>query len=267
MFALYATGGHAREQGFDDDYDMIAILDSTDSETFEYCSKIVAKMNSHILKRGIIPHYRFAEHFGSYVISINELADYLKYSSEDLFIDQSQILTSRMLVGSRKLDNKLHETIVIPLIYENKWKYIEQVKKEMNSRHEKIDESHCNNVKECPGGLRDIEMLLLMYKAKYESKDPLSRKFLRRVIVLEPRNAEKLIEIEKHLNFVKNLRDLYRLKIAAHNVIELEYLSPIAATMGYGDDEKGAKKLHEDFWERSRRVSDIIGRLANEIRP
>jgi len=267
LFALYATGGHAREQGFDDDYDMIVILDSTDQEGIDYCNKIVGKMNSHIIKRGIIPHHRFADHFGSYVISIRQLAEYLDRKDENVFIDQSQILTSRMLVGSRKLDKKFYDEIIFPKVYARKWEYIERVKAEMSSRHEENSTAHKNNIKECRGGLRDIEMLLLMYKAKYEARAPLSRRFLRQVIELEPHHANQLVEIGRHLNFIKNLRDLYRLKVAAQNVIDVEYLGPIAADMGYGDDPDAGDRLYKDCRERSSHTGDLIEELSEKIRP
>jgi len=267
MFALYATGGHAREQGFDDDYDMIVILDSTDRDEIDYCNKIVGKMNAHIIKRGIIPHHRFVDHFGSYVVSINQLAEYLSRESEDVFIDQSQILSSRMLVGSRKLDHKFYEEIVFPQVYSRKWKYIDSVKQEMHSRHEENDRTHKNNIKECRGGLRDIEMLLLMYKAKYEARTPLSRKFLRQVIEQEPHHASQLREVDDHLNFIKKIRDLYRLKVAAQNIIEIEYLSPVAETMGYGDDGDAGMRLYEDCRKRSDNAGDIIEALSVDIKP
>jgi len=267
LFALYATGGHAREQGFDDDYDMIVILDSTEPDEIDYCNKIVGKMNTHIIKRGIIPHHRFADYFGSYVITIDQLAEYLGRDEEEVFIDQSQILTSRMLVGSRRLDQKFYDRLVIPKVFAHKWKYVERVKNEMRSRHEKNDTVHKNNIKECRGGLRDIEMLLLMYKAKYEARTSVSRTLLRQVLEAEPEHAEQLLEVDKHLNFIKNVRDLYRLKVAAQNTIDTEFLFTIAESMGYGDDAEAGEKLYRDCLKRSENVGNIIDDLADEIKP
>jgi len=266
LFALYAAGGHAREQGFDDDYDMIVILDSTDVEEIDYCNKIVGKMNSHILKRGILPHHRFADHFGSYVISFDQLADHLSSDSEDVFIDQSQILSSRMLVGNRKLERKLQQEIIDPYIFARGPEYIEYMKGEMNSRHAEEDNDQRNDIKECRGGLRDIEMLLLMYETKYQVRDPLSRKFLKRLVEIEPENADKFVYIEDHFNFIKNLRDLYRLKVTAHNVIDQEYLPPVAASMGYGDTAEATEKLYNDFLTRTRQAAKVIEKLVDGIK-
>jgi len=265
LFALYATGGHAREQGFDDDYDMIVILDSTEQEKIDYCNKIVGKMNFHITKRGVLPHHRFADHFRSYVISIDQLAEYIGRDDENVFIDQSQILCSRMLVGSSKIEQKLQKKIIEPHVFANKINYISCLKKEMESRHAVNDDEHKSNIKECLGGCRDIEMLLLLYKVKYEVRDPLSKKLLNSLVELESENAGKFGYLRDHMRFIKKMRDLYRLKVAASNIIEEEYLPPVAAGMGYGDSRKAAENLYADFLERTALASKVINNLVDGI--
>jgi len=110
-------------------------------------------------------------------------------------------------------------------------------------------------------------MLLLMYMAKYEYRDTLSRKFLNQLIELEPEYADQLKKIGKHLNFIKRLRDLYRLKVAAQNVIELNSLPSVAASMGYGDDMQAAKKLYNDFLRKCENTGEIIKVLVGTIKP
>lgn len=265
LFALYATGGHAREQGFDDDYDMIVILDSDDEEKIEYCNKIVAKMNAEVLKRGILPHHRFADHFGSYAISFAQLANYLSGGGEEVFIDQSQLLSSRMLVGSSNLELKLQHEIIQPYIFDRAREYIQYMKNEMKARHAVEDDEHCDNIKECRGGLRDIEMLLLIYKTKHKVRDPLTRKFLHWLIKTETAHSEKFQYIEQHLNFIKNLRDLYRIKVAAHNVIDQQYLPSVAASMGYGNDAKAGERLYKEYIARTEKASAIINKLIDAV--
>ncbi|MBN2072295.1 MAG: hypothetical protein JW814_12650 [Candidatus Krumholzibacteriota bacterium] len=265
MFALYATGGHAREQGFDDDYDMIVILDSSDDEIIYYCNKIVSKMNSQILKRGILPHHRFAEHFGSYVISLDQLSGFLSAETKDVLVDLSQILSSRMLVGPKKLDKKLKEKIIEPLIFGRDADFIELLIEEMVARHANEDDEIRRNLKECRGGQRDLEMLLLIYKAKYRLRDPLSRKLLLYLSELNPKRKEDFIYLIEHLDFIKKMRDLYRLKVAAHDVIEKEYLPSVAVSMGYGDSSDAAGRLFDDFIARTDRAMEVIIRLMSGI--
>jgi len=265
LFALYATGGHAREQGFDDDYDMIVILDTDDKDKIDYGNKIVGKMNSEIIKRGILPHHRFADHFGSYVISFAQLSEFLSSRGDDIFIDQSQILSSRMLVGSSKLENKLEQEIIAKHIFARGQEYIEFMKNEMRSRHNTAGDDHRNDIKECPGGLRDIEMVLLMYKTKHKVRDPLSRKFLHHLFEIESEHADKFKFIEDHLNFIKNMRDLYRLKVAARNVISQNYLPSVAASMGYGDNAAAAEKLYKIFLARTENAAVVINKLVDAV--
>ncbi|MEA3297861.1 MAG: hypothetical protein U9R56_08360 [candidate division Zixibacteria bacterium] len=266
VFAIYATGGHAREQGFDDDYDMIVILDSTDPDEIDYFNKIVGKMNSHILKRGILPHHHFADHYGSYVISVDQLSQHLSGKGEEIFVDQSQILSSRILVGSSRLERKLQQDIITPYIFARSREYIRRMRIELTSRHSTVSNSQTNDIKECRGGLRDIEMLLLMYKVKHKVRDPLSRKFLKRLSEIEPEQASDFMYMEQHLNFLKNLRDLYRLKVAASDIIDREYLTPVAESIQYGKSAEAAQKLYNDFLERCEEASGIIEKLVTSIK-
>jgi len=263
LFALYATGGHAREQAFDDDYDMIVILDSPDQGEIDYCNKIVARMNSHILKRGILPHHRFADRFGSYVVSLDRLAEYLSKEDENVFVDLCQVLSSRMLVGSSKLESRLQEKIIDPCIFAKRGRFIDFMRMEMETRHEDRTEKRDNNIKECRGGLRDIEMLMLMYKAKYGVRDPLTRKLLKRLGELDSGHAGEFSFIEDHLDFIKNLRDLYRLKVAAQDTIDAGHLLPVAASMGYGISVEAAETLYSDFIERTGKAYETVELLMS----
>jgi hypothetical protein len=265
LFALYAAGGHAREQGFDDDYDMIVILDSTDPDQIDYCNRIIGRMNSEILKRGILTHHRFADHFGSYVVSFAQMAEHLKGSGDDIFVDKSQILGSRLLEGSRNLDLKLEHEIIYPLIFECADQYIEQMREEMRSRHKEYNRDECHNIKECCGGLRDIEMLLLMYKTRYKVREPSIRKLLRRLMEVEPANAQCFKYVEDHFNFIKKLRDLYRLKVAPRNVIEKENMAFIAPAMGYGDSPLAGDNLYNDFMQKTSEAASEIKKLVDSI--
>jgi UTP:GlnB (protein PII) uridylyltransferase len=219
----------------------------------------------HILKRGVLPHHRFADHFASYAVSFDLLADHLTRDDEDVFIDQSQILCSRMLVGTSKLERKLFEQVIQPHIFSKGQRYIDFMRAEMDSRHAREDDEQRSNIKECRGGLRDIEMLLLMYETKHKVRECLSRSFLHRLAELHPKRAADFHYIHEHLNFIKNLRDLYRLKIAAHNVIGQEYLPPVAESMGYGDDEEAAAQLYDDFMKRTEQAAEVIARLVGGI--
>ena len=136
----------------------------------------------------------------------------------------------------------------------------------MASRHTRNDDETRSNIKECRGGLRDIEMLLLMYETKHQMRECLSRRFLLRLGEMEPEYAAEFAAVEDHLNFIKHLRDVYRLKVAAHNVISQEFLPPVAASLGYGDDEEAGKNLYDDFLKSTEQAGEVIDKLVKAIK-
>ena len=50
-------------------------------------------------------------------------------------------------------------------------------------------------------------------------------------------------------------------------IIEIEYLGPIAETMGYGEDDEAGMRLYTECRKRSDNVGNIIEALAKEIKP
>ncbi len=269
LIAIYAAGGHAREQAFDDDYDIIVLLNENDEEIRRYCNKIIIMMNCEIMKRGTMPHYRFADHFGSYITLVDELDTFLAKDSEEIFIDKSQLLGSRLIVGSRKFQKYFEDRIIKPHIYEKSDLYIEQMINEMTSRqHDKRNIQSKNlNLKEGVGGLRDIEILLLIYKAKYQISEPLNRKLVEIISKLEPENKDLFFELQKNRDFLKRLRDLYRLTVSAGDMLKIEYLNPVSKILGYRSNNKTepAEKLVQDYSKSTARVHQIVEKLLKNF--
>jgi len=269
LIAIYTAGGYAREQAFDDDYDLIIMLNEKDEEVRQYCNRIITMMNSEIVKRGIMPHYRFADHFGHYVTLIDDLDEFFEHEDETTFIDKSQMLGARMIVGSTIFQKKFEERIIHRHVYEKCDHYIGQMIAEMQSRHEdKRNTGKKNlNVKEGIGGLRDIEILLLIYKAKLRLTDPLNRKLLQTICKLDKSNEQDLCQLMRHFDFLKRLRDLYRLTVSAGNILKTEYLGQAAKIFGY-TDEKGKSaidQLVEEYLTCTEQVHGIVQRMIDKV--
>lgn len=262
--AIYAAGGHAREQAYDDDYDMIVLLDSSSGEVLKYCSQIIAKMNTEMIKRGVLPHYRFAEHFGKYVVTLDELERLFEDETPDSFIDKSQILCSRLVVGSSKFEDKFEERIIRRYIFDSKSEYIDQMFAEMASRHLIEDEELDGyDVKESPGGLRDIEMMLLVYKAKFNLRQPINSLIFETLSKLDTQHVQEIEKLCTAFHFLKRVRDVYRLTVAAVDKLSPDYLSDAAKILDFVDD-KGAPhphKLMDRCFEITAEVRDTIRRL------
>jgi len=266
LIAIFTAGGYAREQAFDDDYDLIILLNEKDENIRQYCNQIITMMNSEIVKRGIMPHYRFADHFGHYITLVADLDEYFSTDEQEAFIDKSQILGARMIVGSTKFQNEFEQRIIHQHIYQKYDQYKHQMINEMEARHQ--DRRTTNlNVKECKGGLRDIEILLLIYKARYQLKDPLNRKLMENLCKIDKRHKQDLFSLNKHFNFLKQIRDLYRLTVFAGNEIKTEYLEPAAKIMGYCDSHKNraVEKLTRDYYRCTDQTHEIVQRLVDDL--
>ena len=266
LFAIYASGGYGREQAYDDDFDLICLLNSEDPEVMKYCTRIVAKMNKEIIKRGTMPHYRFADHFGNYVTRMSELEEFLSGGRlDDVMVECSQFLGSRLVVGSMRFDEEFQRRIITPYIFERSDDYIRSIVKEVESRHE-----YCNtheemrwNLKECSGGLRDIETLLLLYKAHFNIRHNISEQFLLLVGEFDLASPAEISTLRSALNFLRNLRDVYRLIVAADDDLCVDALDEVAGTLCFedGPEGKGAEKLVEEYLKTTKKSSEVIKRL------
>ncbi|MBN2012564.1 hypothetical protein JW960_24765 [candidate division KSB1 bacterium] len=269
LFAIFTAGGHAREQAFDDDYDILIVLNNNDEDVVKYMNRIVTAMNAEIIKRGTMPHYRFADHFGRYITLVDELDEFFKEPSDHSFIDKSQILGSRMIVGSSKFERQFEERIIRPHIYDQSETYIKHMIEEMHSRHQDKRNLHesIKNVKEAVGGLRDIETILLIYKARYQLREPINRRLLTHLIELVPQHAKHLQALDDAFSFLKHLRDLYRLTVSAGDKINESYLGPAATIMGFHSSSSASaqKQLVDRFHQTMLHVAMRINFIVNDI--
>ena len=142
--------------------------------------------------------------------------------------------------------------------------------KEMESRHHDARNIRGENinVKEGIGGLRDIEILLLIYKAKYRLKEPLNSKLFKTISEKDSNHKVKFLELKKHSDFLKRLRDLYRLKVSADDVLKTDYLSLVAKTMGYKqDDQRSAtENMIQEFNRSTEQINQIVQHFIEEIK-
>lgn len=264
LLAIFASGGHAREQAYDDDYDIIVLLNSDNPEMLSYCNKIISKMNSEIIKRGTIPHHRFADYFGRFVILFKEIEQLLSEERIDIFIEKSQILGARLIVGSHRFEKEFLDRIVNPHIFNKKKEYIRQMVEEINSRHHATEEKSMkanNDIKEGIGGLRDIEMMMLIIKAKFNLKEPVNSKLFKDVVDIQKDLKNDLLKLANAFSFLKNLRDVYRLTAGASDIIIIEALSFAAQIMGY----KSSKKLYNKFKKTNNDVKKTIVNLIKKL--
>jgi len=224
LLAVFAAGGHARSQSFDDDYDLIILLNSDDKKMLNYANRIILKMNRHIIRRSIMTHYRFADRFKNYVTTFNDLKNFFGHPDESAFIDMSQLLGARMIVGSAHFKDAYDKEIVKPFIFDHKAEFISSLKSEIYSRRKYQKDLDIIDIKECPGGLRDMENFLFILKAKFSIVRPISLKLFTQLVTHLPDHKVQIDLLVQHYFFLKHVRDLYHLMISDNDELQKKYL-------------------------------------------
>ena len=269
LFAVFATGGYGRGEAFGDDYDLIMVLNSDDPEIFAFSKKLCTYLHRSLVQRGIIPQYRFADHFGEFVVRLSQLKEWFESGQADA-VDRTQLLSARMVVGSSRLLGRIHQEIVARHICDEAFEFCTELAEEMEERRQSLlpEETGFLNIKECEGGLRDIEHLILMMKASFRVFEPVSQHLFKMMPVLNEQHARQIATLEECHELLRRVRDLYRLAVAAEDAINLEELAPVAAIMGYLDDDGNGdapalvKAVHERMDRVTKASKTIISTLT-----
>jgi len=268
LLAIFAAGGHARSQAFDDDYDLIILLNSDDQEILAFANQIALRMNKHIIRRAIMPHYRFADRFRNYVTTFGELRSFFRNPDEYVFIDQSQLLGARMVVGSAHFEKSYEEQLIEPYIYHQKEKFIAFLLHEIQSHQSYHEEASEIDVKECPGGLRDMENFLFILKAHLIIRQPIAPRLFSQICRQLPDLREKLYQIKDDYYFLKHVRDLYHLIVSDDDILQPGYLGYILQPLNNARDshipdaaalEKQIQQSMRNNIQNSRAVLQSLG--------
>ena len=257
LMAIYAAGGHAREWAFNDDYDLIVLIDTDDEKLQELGGAVISAMSSEICKRGMMTHFRFLEHFGSYVIPVSQLEAFFRRENETDFIEKSQLLESRLVVGTSTFEEDTYERIIKPFVFARADEYIADMKREMASRQQAVGDVYLpNNVKECVGGLRDIVMAILICKARFGIRDPITARILDGIGRVYPQAGLELRSLYNSMCFLKNLRDVYRLTVCLDDNLDFEHADVVGEILGFEGEAPG---------ERGRQVKDAFERTTAKV--
>ncbi len=268
---LFVSGGHARGRAFQDDWDLILLLFTDTDELLEYSNRIAARMNREIARRGLMPQYHFADRFGWFVTPIYELERLLQPARDEIFVEMSQLLGGRMVVGSGRTATEFYERILDRLIFSEREFFIAAAIREMRSRHAfreaKGGWEHDTDIKECRGGLRDLELLMLMWKVQDRALDPISEGFWHTLTGRHPELRDAFEALHDASQFLNRLRDVYRLTVAPVNRLDPEELGRTAALMGFEDrpDAPAARRLAQEFFRQRRIVIECTERLITRL--
>lgn len=264
---LLVAGGHARQQAFDDDYDLLVLVASSNPQEIELVEKLMHRVNRQILRCGILPHYRFADHFGRYVTPFDSLANYLTQPHPTRFIEQSLLIGARLIVGTTKTERYFQEHILKPFIFDIKAAFITDLIQEISSRRSYYQKAPLWNIKESPGGLRDVENCLFCLKAHYELTGPIAPTFIELLQRQMPDATSDISHLWQNYLFLKHTRDLYRLLVGTDDQLDTERLSQLVAILNknYQPPLSSGAELSAKLQTLSRENIIHINRLLSDI--
>ncbi len=271
LLGVFVTGGHGHMLAFDDDYDLIILLNSDDETIRKYSSQIISRMHKEIVKCGIMPHYRLADYTSSYVCTFNELKSILDNTRNDRFVDLSQLLGARMIIGSTILLQSFDQTFLDPYVYQNDH-YVQDMIQELQGRHESEQsflEGHGINIKESKGGLRDVELFLLACRGVFHLREHSNYKLLLQLVSRVPSHASVFQRLYTHYEYLRKIRNLNRLILAAEDQIPPDLLEDLRTNLikkstSHDQDNSVADRLYQTLSEVS---VDIRTLLDQVVRP
>lgn len=267
LLGIFVTGGHGHMLAFDDDYDLIILLNSSDSAILDYATKIISRMHTEIVKCGIMPHYRLSDYSGSYICTFLQLRQLLNAPGVDRFVDKSQLLGARMVVGSTVLQQEFVNTFIQPYIYDDRKNYIQELIHDIYERHRSFekDPPEFINLKEGPGGLRDIEMFLLICRALFKVSEHSNYKLFIQLSTLVPEYAHSFQLFYRNYEFLRKIRDLNRLILSAGDHINVPYIEMLTQNMIVTSPELEHHNLAQHIRNTMSRVVVEIRSLIDKV--
>ncbi|NKB71402.1 MAG: [protein-PII] uridylyltransferase [Candidatus Latescibacteria bacterium] len=174
------------------------------------------------------------------------------------------MMTSRLLAGDRDFfatyQTKLYKSIPKATVAQlQKWR---QDRLEQKDSVQLLDP----NIKESPGGLRDLDALQWALQARSGTANfhPLRKRYL---------DAEDVAALEKNREFLWRVRhELHAVVGRSHDLLQHDLKPTIAANLGYTDNQElGVERFMRDYYLHARSVYHLVelvfGRLLRKKGP
>ena len=121
------------------------------------------------------------------------------------------------------------------------------------------------NLKEAPGGLRDVEMLLDIFRARFELFENSNYGMFKKLEAILPQHAAALDELYRHYEFLRLVRNLNRLAVAADDQIDTLHLQKVIETWRIkGLREKRPETLEARIERELKRGEEIMQQLISD---
>lgn len=248
-FSLIAVGGYGRSE----------LLLASDIDLMVLEKKRIQKDSIQKLESFLTFLWDFGLEVGHSVRTVKECQAEAK---KDITI-MTNIMEARLLCGNEELFDDMRKATAPKKIWPTR-KYFEAKLKEQKERHEKFSDTESKlepNVKESPGGLRDIQMISWVTKRYFDNIDLASlveNKFL-------TRDEHKALESGRNL--------LWRVRFALHMTTNrredrllFDFQRNVAELFGFkSDDNKGIEEFMKMYFKTTREMSRLNDMLLQHF--
>ena len=240
--SLIAVGGYAREELHPySDVDMLILLgDSLTEQPPESISRFLTQLWDVGLEIG---H------------SVRSLKQCRELAEQDITI-ATNLLETRLLAGSPVLFKSLRNLTVTNKTWNEELFYQEKIK-EQKQRHQKYNDTANNlepNIKESPGGLRDLHVISWIAQQHFSVND------------LHSLNQKGFIENNEFDALNKAQQFLWRIRFGLHLIagrkqekLMIDHQRELATMLGYHDDEKrlAVEYFMKDYYLCARHIQQM----------
>lgn len=240
-YSLVAVGGYGRSE----------LMLASDIDLMILEKRWANKDNKQQVSSFLTFLWDFGLEVGHSVRTVKEC----QYEAKNDITIMTNIMESRLLCGNKKIYEKMRKATNSKKFWPAR-KYFESKLIEQKTRHEKYNDSESKlepNIKESPGGLRDIQMISWVAKRHFDNIDLSSlvkQKFL-------TKEEYRLLESGRNL--------LWRVRFALHMTTNrredrllFEYQRPVAELMGFtSKDNKGIEEFMKMYFKSIREISRL----------
>lgn len=251
--ALIAVGGYGRmELHPSSDIDLMILLDERDPDQY---SEPLTELLTFFWDIGLeVGH------------SVRTVAECISEAKQDITI-ATNIMEARLLIGQESLFRQMQDATGPDSIWPSE-QFFTAKWEEQKQRYLRYEETISNlepNIKESPGGLRDIQMIGWVVKRHYGAKT------MRDLVV------HGFLTEEEYLDLMDCQTYLWRVRFALHLLtgrredrILFDYQRTLASQFGYEDDkqELGVEKFMQQYYRtalRLRRMNEMLLQLFQEV--
>lgn len=254
--SLIAVGGYGRQEQFPhSDIDFLILLDNDNSDVYQ---EALTQFLTFLWDIGLKPGQ-----------SVRTIAQCVAVAKEDQTI-MTSIMENRLVVGNPSLYNALREEITPAKIWPSDQFFAAKML-EQQLRHAKYHDTAYNlepNIKEGPGGLRDMQIITWVFKRHYNSKT------LRELI------KYGFLPESEYDQLISALHVLWRIRYALHLLTNrgedrliFDYQRELARQFGFsaGQDQQQRNQDVEQFMQfyfktilELQRLNEMLLQLFNE---